>query len=122
MNQGANICKKNKRVVPLDMNFAYVVIWGRSSHMDGDNSVLLKIVLLPIKVAALPEVGGGLGERRGRWGALCDLSLSAVWARAAAPTRRHSLLECHRTLQTNEFIKPDRTSARQVPIKSIKHR
>ena len=40
MNQGANICKKNKRVVPLDMNFAYVVIWGRSSHMDGDNSVV----------------------------------------------------------------------------------
>lgn len=69
MNQGANICKKNKRVVPLDMNFAYVVIWGRSSHMDGDNSVLLKIVLLPIKVAALPEVGGrGIGGKEGEVG------------------------------------------------------
>lgn len=60
-NPGVNMCKKKKKrvVSSLNMNFAYVVITGGSSHMEGDNLVLLKAARLPLSVAAL---------QWGRWG------------------------------------------------------
>lgn len=32
--------QKNLRVVPLDVNFACAIIWGRSNYVVGDNSVI----------------------------------------------------------------------------------
>lgn len=59
-SRGEYVQKKKKRVVSsLNMNFAYVVITGGSSHMEGDNLVLLKAARLPLSVAAL---------QWGRWG------------------------------------------------------
>lgn len=114
------ICKTKRRVVPLNLNVACLVILGRSSHKDRANSVLLKTALLLLTVATLP------GEvQHLTW------FISQYWVgynstyQQRCPciiTRPCSFCTPHRTSQTNEFIKPHTTAARQVPIKSIKHR